>query len=73
MGGRGWGRARPGVGFEKWSDHHGVTLILVGKRVLGVTQVVLSPFGRFHFSDLGDSNPRPSDQQPWVRTQVQAQ
>jgi hypothetical protein len=72
VGGDGWGRGRPEVNFENRSDHHGVTLILVGKRVLSVTQVVLSPFGRFHFFDLGDSNPRPPDQQPWVRTQVPA-
>jgi hypothetical protein len=58
------------VTSENRSDHHGVTLILVGKRVLRVTHVVLSPSGRFHFFDPGDSNHRPSVARAWVRTQV---
>jgi hypothetical protein len=57
-------RGQPGVNSEKWSDRHGVTLILVAKHILRATQVVLSPSERFHFFDLRDSNPRPSASEP---------
>jgi hypothetical protein len=63
-------QGRLGVEFENQSDHGGVTLILVGKHNLRVTQVVPSPSGRFHFFDPRDSNPRPSAPKPWVRTQA---
>jgi hypothetical protein len=63
-------QARLGVEFENQSDHGGVTLILVGKHNLRVTQVVPSPSGRFDFFDPRDSNPRPSAPKPWVRTQA---
>jgi len=59
---------RPRVNSKNRSDPHGVTLILVGKRVLRATQVVLSPFGRFHFFDFRDSNHRPSSPTPLGRT-----
>jgi hypothetical protein len=56
-------RGQPGVNSENRSDWHGVTLILVGKRVLGATQVVLSPSERFQFFDPGTRthDPRPQN------------